>query len=130
MRFDKIKKYSDDWAFDLDIQLMQGGEIKNVDVINQSIEMILSTLPGERLFNPTFGSDFQLRIFDTMDVGFLERLIDDTVGAIQRWETRIDIIEKEVQLTINPDGNSAIIYIPYIIRERQLKAAFQRKITK
>jgi len=129
MNFEKIKKYSDDWAFDLDIQMQTVGEIKNVEVINQSIEMILSTLPGERLFNPAFGSDFQLRIFDTMDREFLERLIDDTVGAIQRWESRITIIESEVRLTINPDGNSALIYIPYIIRERELKAAFQRKIT-
>jgi len=129
MNFERIKKYSDDWAFDFSVQTQTVGEIKNEDVINQSIEMILSTLPGERLFNPTFGSDFQLRIFDTMDNEFLERLIDDTVGAIQRWETRIEIIEGEIQLTINPDGNSALIYIPYIMLERQMKAAFQRKIT-
>jgi len=129
MNFEKIKKYSDDWAFDLDIQLQKSGEIKNEDVINQSIEMILSTLPGERLFNPTFGSDFQLRIFDTMDSDFLEVLLDDTVNAIKKWEDRIFIIESKIKLTIDPDNNSAFISIPYIIKERQLKAAFQRKIT-
>lgn len=129
MNLERIKKYADDWAFDLDIELRKSGEIKNVDVINQSIELILMTLPGERLFNPTFGSDFQLRLFDTMDEEFLERLLDDTVSAIKRWENRIIIIENEVRLNINADNNSAYIYIPYIIKERQLKATFQRKIT-
>lgn len=129
MNFEQIKKYADDWAFDLEIQLRKSGEIKNVDVINQSIEMILMTLPGERLFNPTFGSDFQLRLFDTIDRDMLEQLIDDTVGAIKRWEDRIIIIEAEVKLSINPDNNSASIYIPYIIKDRKLKAAFNRKIT-
>lgn len=129
MNFEKIKKYSDDWAFDLDINLKKG-EIKNVDVINQSIEIILSTLPGERLFNPLFGSNFKLKIFETIDENFLERLIDDTVNAIKRWETRINIIERDVLLTVEPDDNSVLIYIPYIINERQLKSAFYRKITK
>lgn len=129
MNYERIKKYADDWAFDLEIQLRKSGEIKNVDVINQSIELILMTLPGERLFNPSFGSNFQLRLFDNMTEEFLERLLDDTVVAISRWEDRIIIIEPEVRLNINPDGNSAFLFIPYIIKERQLKAAFQRKIT-
>jgi len=125
-----ISRVSTNWAFDLDKDMSTNGELKDVDVINQSIEMILSTLPGERLFNPTFGSDFQLRIFDTMDVDFLEVLIDDTLGAIKRWEDRIIIIDEEVRLTVNPDGNSAFIFIPYIIKDRQLKAEFKRKISK
>jgi len=125
-----ISRISTNWAFDLDKDMSTNGELKDVDVINQSIEMILSTLPGERLFNPTFGSDFQLRIFDTMDVDFLEVLIDDTLGAIKRWEDRIIIIDEEVRLTVNPDGNSAFIFIPYIIKDRQLKAEFKRKISK
>jgi len=130
MNLERIKKYADDWAFDLEIQLKKSGEIKNADVINQSIELILMTLPGERLFNPSFGSNFKLRLFDNMTVEFLERLLDDTVNAIKRWEDRITIIEPDVKLIINPDGNSAFIFIPYIIKERQLKADFQRKITK
>lgn len=130
MNLERIKKYADDWAFDLEIQLRKSGEIKNIDVINQSIELILMTLPGERLFNPTFGSNFQLRLFDNMDKHFLNRLLDDVVNAIRQWEDRITIIESEVRLRINPNGNSAFIMIPYIIKERQLKAAFQRKITK
>lgn len=124
-----IFKYANNWAYDLDKDMLTNGEVKDIDVINQSIEMILTTLRGERLFNPTFGSDFKLRIFDSMDEEFLERLIDDTVGAIQRWETRITIIEDKVKLIINPDNNSAFISIPYIINERNLKAEFNKKIT-
>tara|TARA_Y100000310_G_C20704363_1_gene833716 strand:+ start:1745 stop:2134 length:390 start_codon:yes stop_codon:yes gene_type:complete len=128
MNFERITKFSDTWAYDLDKELTRG-EITDVDVINQSIEAILSTLPGERLFNPQFGSNFQLRIFDTMDEDFLETLIDDTVGALQRWESRITIIEEDFRINIFTDSNSVDIFIPYIINERRLKAAFERKIS-
>lgn len=124
-----IKNYADDWANDLHIDNFSKGDIVNVDVINQSIELILSTLRGERLFNPAFGSDFQLRIFDTIDPKFLEKLIDDTVEAIKKWETRITIIESQVKLTIKPDLNTVNIFIPYIINGRNIKASFEKKIT-
>lgn len=124
-----IFKYANNWAYDIDKDVSTYGEITDVDVINQSIEMILTTLRGERLFNLTFGSDFKLRIFDSMNEEFLERLIDDTVDAIRKWETRITIIEDKVKLVIRPDNNSAFIFIPYIINERNIKAEFKKKIT-
>lgn len=124
-----IQKYADDWAYDLHIDSLSRGEITNVDVINQSIEMILTTLKGERLFNPAFGSDFQLRIFESIDEYFLERLIDDTVQAIKRWETRITILEDDVRLAIKPDNNSANLTIPYIINGRNIKGTFEKEIT-
>jgi len=126
----RIKNFASDWAFDLSIESIKDGEIKNFDVINQSIEMILTTLPGERLFNPTFGSNFQLRLFDTMDKDFLELLLNDTVDAITKWEPRIMILDKEVRLNIYSNNNSAMILIPYIVKENRMKAEFKKNITK
>ena len=56
-------------------------------------------------------------------------MLTSLLSAIKKWEDRIFIIESKIKLTIDPDNNSAFISIPYIIKERQLKAAFQRKIT-
>jgi phage baseplate assembly protein W len=123
-----IYQYTNKWAYDLSLDMNRDGEINDVDVINQSIELILTTLRGERLFNPSFGSDFQLRIFDNIDNGFLEMLIDDTVNSIKKWETRITILESEVRLMVNPDQNSATITIPYIINGKSIKAEFNKKI--
>ena len=124
----EVKKYADDWAYDLPIKVISSGELVNEDVINQSIEMILATLRGERLFNPPFGSDFSNRLFDIMDDSFYEKMLDDTVEAIKRWEDRIVVLESDVRLKINPDENSASITIPYVIKQRRIKAEFKKKI--
>ena len=123
-----VKRYAEDWAYDLPIKVISEGEIVNVDVINQSIEMILATVRGERLFRPTFGSNFSRRLFDVMDDSFYDKLIDDTVEAIKIWEDRIIVLEDDVRLFIDPDENSASITIPYIIKQRRIKAEFKKKI--
>lgn len=124
-----IKKYADDWAFDLSKNFTREGEIVNEDVINQSIEFILTTLHGERLFNTGFGSDFQLRVFDTIDKDFLSVLLDDTITAIQTWETRITIVPDDAKFQLNTDNQSIVITLPYIINARQIKAEFKKKLT-
>lgn len=116
------------WATDISLDPFTDGEIYNEDVINQSIEVILNTLLGKRLFNLTFGSNFVRRLFDSMDSSFSERLIDDTIKAIRRWDNRLNIIESEVSLTIDFDNNKALIVIPYIIPRIGKKAYFKRKI--
>jgi len=124
-----IKQYADDWADDLHIDNFSKGDIVNVDVINQSIETILTTLRGERLFNPSFGSDFTLRIFDTISESMLEQLIDDTIGSIKQWEPRITIIESAVSLVVRPDSNAVFISIPYVINGRNIKATFEKQMS-
>lgn len=120
---------SEKWAYDIPLDTFKkGGEIYNYDVINQSIEMVLSSLLGRRLFNRGFGSDFPNRVFDNMTVTYGERLIDDTVKAIKRWEDRIFIIEDEVKLVLAPDQNMASLEIPYIIPKIGKKAIFKKKI--
>ena len=121
---------NDKWASDLALDTFTNGEIYNEDVINQSIEVILSTLLGKRLFNLSFGSNFQLRLFDSIDGSFAERLLDDTVKAIQAWDDRIQIFENYVRLTIDPDGNKAMIEIPYYVPSISLKSTFKRKIVR
>jgi len=123
-----IKRFTDDWAYDLDIKTLSKGEIVNEDVINQSIEMILATTPGERLFRPSFGSNFSRRLFNVMDVSFYDQLLDDTTNAIKLWEDRIIVLNDEIKLKIDPDTHTATITIPYIIKQRNLKGQFYKVI--
>jgi len=124
----QIKKYSDDWALDASYNLYSVVEIKNIQVINQSIEMILATPLGTRLFNLNFGSNFSLRIFDNMNPQYLQTVIDDTVTRIEEWEDRIIIIKEEVNLAVNPETNSMVLTIPYIIKARNIKGSFAKYI--
>ena len=125
---DTIDKYAKDWAYDAPIKLLVQPEITNVDVINQSIEMILTTPLGSRLFNINFGSNFSLRIFDNMSPQFLQRVLDDTIGAIERWEDRITILKKQVLLEANIDQHTIRLTIPYIINQRRIKGEFSKVI--
>lgn len=64
--------------------------------INQSIYMILSTTPGERVFRPDFGSNLRKIVFDpndAMSVNLLRVTVED---ALRKWEKRIDILHVTV----------------------------------
>lgn len=122
------REYSDSWAYDLSNNVVDKGEIFDVDVINQSIENILMTLIGERIFNISFGSNLMLRVFELASAQKGEQLLNDVSQTIKRWDDRIDIIDSEMKLEIDVDNNSAVIDIPYRIRNTGIKSRFKKKI--
>jgi uncharacterized protein len=128
MQINQLRQYSDDWAFDLSKNMFSLGELKNIDVINQSIEMILSTSYGERIFNSSFGCNLQNALFENLTQSSGEKIIDDAVEAIKRWEDRIIILEDQIQLVINQDTNSMVFNIPYVIKASGKKSFFKKKI--
>lgn len=122
------REWADSWAYDMDKKVLRKGEIWDVDVINQSIEMILGTLYGERIFNPSFGCGLQLKIFDTITESSGEEILEEISVALKRWEDRITVLENEMRLYFNEDSHTLLITIPYIIREREIKSIFKKKI--
>jgi len=126
---ESLREYADKWTMDIDNKTLSVGEIYNVDVINQSIETILSTPLGTRLFNIGFGSDFSLRIFDNMDVGYLEQLMVDTADSIEYWDDRVMIIRNKMSIVVDADNNKLTITIPYIIKRRNVLAEFKKVVS-
>jgi len=123
-----VRELSDKWAYDIDKKIIQQGEIWDVNVINQSIEMILGTRLGERLFNPGFGYGLQFKIFNIINEGDAELILDEIATALKRWEDRITVIEKDMRIVKKSDENSMIIIIPYLIRRVNLSSVFKKKI--
>jgi len=119
---------SDRWAYDISQNVITKGEIYDVDVINQSIENILMTMVGERIFNVTYGSNIILRVFESITPQSGEQILNDVVATIKRWENRISIIESDIHLTIDTDSNSALIEVPYRILNSGLTSTFKKKI--
>ena len=70
------KENSDNFAYDMDKNARKGGEVVNEDAINVSIENILLTGYGERIFLPDFGSPLNRVIFETLNESTAERLLD------------------------------------------------------
>jgi phage baseplate assembly protein W len=124
----KIRNISERWAYDIDKNPIDQGEIWDADVINQSIEMILSTIPGERVFNPSFGYGLQTKIFDLFSQEEAETILDEIANVIKFWEDRITILESEMKVIANVDKNYIILIIPYIIKRTQIQSVFKKKI--
>jgi phage baseplate assembly protein W len=83
--------------------------------IEQAIELILSTAPGERPMRPEFGCgvhDFVFDSIDAMTVGKMEVAIRT---ALDRWEPRVRVENVEFDLSEVQEGR-LIIDIGYRVR--------------
>ena len=119
---------SDIFAYDMSKNSQTDGELLNEDAINVSIENILMTNRGERVFLPDFGSVIPLVIFETINQSNGEIILDDIIESIKRWETRITILEDRVKLDVRANENALLLSIPYKIDRNGLTGTFNRKI--
>ena len=83
------------------------GVLKNADAIKRSVRNLVQTIPTERFFNSTLGSDVRDSLFETapgfIDFGtasIIERQIQTT---IENFEPRVDNLE--VNVDPRPDSN-------------------------
>lgn len=119
---------TNNFANDVSIKTISKGQVSDEDVLKQSIENILGTCLGERLFNLSFGCPLMIRIFEIGDAKAGNQLIDDIVRAIKYWDNRVTLIESDIRLNIDLNNHSAFISIPFIINATGLKSVFQKKI--
>jgi phage baseplate assembly protein W len=59
--------------------------------IEQAINLILSTAPGERPMRPEFGCAVHDCVFERIDADTLARIDQAVRIALDRWEPRIDL---------------------------------------
>jgi len=122
------REYSSWWAYDIAKKVVSKGEVFDKDVIDKSIEMILTTYPTERFFNPSFGSLLLARVFEVITNEDAEALLDDVATAIKRFEDRVILIESKMRIDFSPDDGYVILTIPYVIKRSGLRSKFQKKI--
>jgi len=83
--------------------------ITNEESVKQSVKNIIFTNKGERFFNPTFGSDINLMLFENITPA-TEQIISDLIKtALKNHEPRAEVIE--VNVTSQPDNNSVYVNI-------------------
>jgi phage baseplate assembly protein W len=84
--------------------------------IEQAIQIILGTIPGERIMRPEFGSRIHELVF-APDNASTRRLAAYYVEeALDRWEPRIDIVEVNAGSDPNRPG-VLLIEIQYQIKD-------------
>ena len=78
--------------------------LTNETAIKRSIRNIIQTIPSERFFNSTFGSDVKTTVFDFIDFGTGSLLQTQIEIAISNYEPRVNNVKVEV--IPNPDDNN------------------------
>ena len=83
--------------------------------IEQAIELILATAPGERPMRPEFGCGVHDFVFDSIDATTVGRMELAIREALDRWEPRVVVETVEFNLDEVADGR-LIIDIGYRVR--------------
>ena len=76
----------------------------NERAIIRSIRNLVETIPTERFFNPTLGSDVRKSLFNFVDVGTASVIRSQILNTIEFYEPRVDNLR--VQVDPRPDDNS------------------------
>jgi len=83
--------------------------------VDQAIQLILGTAPGERPMRPEFGCGVHDFVFDTIDAGTVARMETEIRSALDRWEPRIEVTGVEFDLD-GVDRGELMINIEYHLR--------------
>ena len=87
--------------------------IKNENAIARSVKNIVFTLPGEKFFNPTFGSRISKVLFENIDDITASVIVDEIKESIRNFEPRVELLD--VQSFPNFDNNQFDVTIIYEI---------------
>ena len=77
--------------------------LKNESAIRKSVRNIVETIPTEKFFNSTFGSDVYKSLFDFVDFGTASIIKDQIKTSILNFEPRVDNVD--VKVFPRPDDN-------------------------
>ena len=73
--------------------------LKNANAIARSLRNIVFTLPGEKFFNPNFGSRITESLFENIDEISATVIVDEIRESIDNYEPRVELID----VIVNPD---------------------------
>ena len=87
--------------------------LKNENAIARAVRNIVSTTPGEKFFDPDFGSSVSEILFENVDDITAISIQDEIKNCLQNYEPRVEIID--VKVDPNFDENQFDVVITYRI---------------
>ena len=87
--------------------------LKNSSAIARSIRNIVFTQPGEKFFNPNFGSRISESLFENIDDASADVIRDEIRNSIRNFEPRVNLLS--VIVRPNFDFNEMNVTIEYEI---------------
>ena len=87
--------------------------LKNENAIARAVRNIVSTTPGEKFFDPDFGSSVGEILFENVDEISAVSIQDEIRNCLGNYEPRVELIE--VNVNPNYDENQFDVLITYRI---------------
>lgn len=87
--------------------------LKNASAIARSIRNIVFTYPGEKFFNPNFGSRISQSLFENLDSTSAIAIRDEIENSIRNYEPRV--ILNDIIVDPNYDNNEFNVTVVYRI---------------
>ena len=87
--------------------------LKNTSAIARSLKNIVFTQPGEKFFQPDFGSRVSESLFENVDEVSALSIRDEIRSSIINYEPRVKL--NNVNVNLNPDENEINLSITYEI---------------
>jgi len=90
--------------------------LKNENAIARSLKNIVFTLPGEKFFNPDFGSRISASLFENINDVTASIIVDEIISSVERFEPRVQLLQPDgVRAFPNFDNNTFDVVIAYTI---------------
>lgn len=97
--------------------------LEDEDDIRSSLEILLSTVQGERILQPTYGCDLTPLLFEPLTTSLRTEMVDKIRNAILYFEPRIDVEKIELKDDQILEG-IVLITIDYVIRSTNSRNNF------
>ena len=83
--------------------------LKNENSIVRSVRNLVQTIPTERFFNSSLGSDVQDSLFGFVDYGTASLIEDQIVTVVTNYEPRVENVEAEVEPQVDNNSFGVIV---------------------
>ena len=82
--------------------------VSEIEDIRESLTILFSTRPGERVMRPNFGGSLEELLFEPVNTSLITYLKDLITNAILYYEPRIDLENIEIDTTASLEGRVEI----------------------
>lgn len=91
--------------------------------IEQSLELLLGTRPGERIMQPAYGCNLDIMLFEPITITLITYIKDLVRKAILFYEARIDVLAIDIS-TEKVNEGVILIEVNYILRSTNSRFNF------
>lgn len=116
------------YAYDLSRNIITDGESYDEYAIAQSIENIVLTGYGERIFEPSFGSGITSIPFSRADSRLLNTALDTLIDRIEKTDYRVSIMRDRCKMIMDPDNNQVTLEIVFFVKSNYKVGVFSRTL--